>query len=357
MAAISRNIGRLLTKRVVVEIPFGDSQGPRRKRGLQLNPKRGYVIAIYHSPNEISCTALNTAYGIVRESNKSLQLKELSQKRRIAAITSFLDQFRSQIPRSAGPCMALSVVDPGIIDETTGIVKMCSVLDDWANVPLGAILEKKYKLPVLVLSSNLVMIRTIDRLEIKNQVPNLLYIEYHSGISCGIKLNGQYLTGRLHLAGEFGHVKVTERSVPCRCGAMGCLEAVAALPSLAKRLRDLQNEIPSDSTSLQPHQDGLAVLTAAAKGDRLATRVVQEAFTYLGNAVGGLVNLLAPDKVVFDHRIGLAGADAFNHLRQAARQSMLPAHLDHTEISVSALQQPITALGGAVTLLDTLFDY
>jgi glucokinase len=234
---------------------------------------------------------------------------------------------------------------------------MCSLLDHWTDVPLGSILEKKLKLPVMLFGSNLVLIRTIDRLELKNQVPNLLYIEYHSGISCGIKLNGQYLTGRSHLAGEFGHLKVTERPVPCRCGAMGCLEAVAALPALAKKLSDVQNEIPGAAGSHKPPQDGLAVLTAAAHGDRLATRVVHEAFAYLGSAVGGLINLLAPDRVVFDYRIGLAGEEAFNHLRFAARQSMLPTHLDHVQLSISTLQRPITALGGAVALLDALIEY
>jgi len=357
LAAVSRSIVRLLADRVVVEIPLGDVQGPRRKRALQLNPKLGHCLAIHHSSDEISGVALDTAYGIIHEKNNPLPLKTLSRDQRIAAIGSFIGRFRSEIPRAAGPCLALAVVDPGVIDEATGTVRMSTQMDDWTDVPLVHILEKKIKLPVLLLSNNVVVIRTIDRLELKNSVPNLLYIEYHSGISCGIKLHDNYITGRSHLAGEFGHFKVTDRPIPCRCGAVGCLEAVAALPSLAKKLRDLQDEIPGNPFPLRSLHDGLEVLTAAAQGDRLAGRVVQEAFEYLGGAVGGLVNLLAPDMVVFDHRIGRAGPDAFAILLQAARKSMLTTHIEKTEFRVSSLSKPITALGGAVTLLDALIEH
>ncbi len=170
-----------------------------------------------------------------------------------------------------------------------------------------------------------------------------IIIEYQSGISCGIKLQGSYITGRSHLAGEFGHLKVTDQLIPCRCGAVGCLEAVAALPALTKKLQDIIQEIPGDRSQYPDKFDGTHILRSAAEGNRPAQRIVEEAFGYLGNAVGGLVNLLAPEAVAI--------------LVQSARKSILPAHIKQTDIRISQLQPTIAALGGAVALLDTLIDY
>jgi glucokinase len=196
----------------------------------------------------------------------------------------------------------------------------------------------------------------VDRFELKNTLQNFIYIEYENGISCGIKLQGKYITGRSHLAGEFGHLKVTDQPIPCRCGAIGCIEAVAALPALAKRLQDILREIPGDRLTYPEEFGGLEVLGFAAEGHRPARRVVEEAFAHFGSAVGGLVNILAPEAVIFDHRISLAGPEAVAVLFQSAQKSMLTVHTRQTDLRLSRLRSNIASQGGTVALLDSMLE-
>ena len=357
LAAVSRTISRLMADQIVLEIPMGDDTGPRRKRALCLNPALGHCLSIHYGPDEIGTTALNTAYSPIMEKQETIPLKTMSQHDRIRTFIEFIRRCQTQIPASAGPCLALGLVDPGIIDETTGTVLMSSILDNWTQVPITEIMEEEFKIPVMLLNTNTAGIRAVDRFELKNTFQNFIYIEYQSGISCGIKLQGNYITGRSHLAGEFGHLKVTDQLIPCRCGAVGCLEAVAALPALAKKLQDILQEIPGDRSQYPDKFDGTHILRSAAEGNRPAQWIVEEAFNYLGTAIGGLVNLLAPEAVVLDHRISLAGSQAVAILVQSARKSMLTTHIKQTDIRISQLQPNIAALGGAASLLDTMIDY
>ncbi len=357
LAAVSRTISRLMADQIVLEIPMGDDTGPRRKRALCLNPNLGHCLSIDYGPDEISAIALNTAYGPILKKQDSFPLKTMTRHDRIKTFIEYIRRCQSEIPSSAGPCLAICFVDPGVIDEANGTVLMSSILDNWTQVPITEIIEKEFKIPVMLLNTNTTNIRAVDRFELKNAFQNFVYVEYQSGISCGIKLQGNYITGRSYLAGEFGHMKVTDQPIPCRCGAAGCLEAIAAMPALAQKYQYLLQRIPDDRSQLPDKIAGLDVLRLSAEGHRLAQRVVEEAFEYLGNAIGGLVNLLAPDVVVLDHRIRLAGDEAVGVLLHSAKKSMLSIHVPSTDIRISMLHSNIPSLGGAVALLDTMIDY
>jgi predicted NBD/HSP70 family sugar kinase len=357
LAAVSRTVSRLLQDQIILEIPMGDDTGPRRKRALCLNPQLGHCLSIHYGPDEIGAAVINTAYELILQKQESISLKYMSRQERIRTIIDFIHRCRSEIPASAGTCLALGAVDPGMIDETSGVALMSTLLSDWTDVPIVEVLESEFKVPVLLLSTSIAIIRAVDRFELNNAFQNVLYIEYQNGIACGIKLQGNYITGRSHLAGEFGHMKVTDSLIPCRCGAIGCLEAVAALPALAKKYQDILHELPCEQPQAIDKIEGLEVLNAANRGDRLARRIVDDAFTYLGAGVGGLVNLLAPEMVVFDHRISLAGTQAVDILLQSARKNMLIAHIPKTDFRICRIQGNIASLGGAVTLLDTIISY
>ena len=229
---------------------------------------------------------------------------------------------------------------------------MTTIMDDWNNVPIVDILQQHFNLPVMLLNSSSAHIRAVDRLELRNEYRNLIYIEYGKGIACGLKLEDNYILGQSNLAGELGHLRVTDSQIPCRCGGVGCLEAVAALPALARNAKEAISENSSSSLARIENIDGLTVLTAAAKGDRLAIRVVDEAFEYLGRAVAGLINILNPEAVVFDSNISLAGEEAVGALMRALKKNILPSNFAELKVKISSLPSYLCVLGGAVALLD-----
>jgi glucokinase len=206
-------------------------------------------------------------------------------------------------------------------------------------------------LPVKLLNTGISKIRAVDRLELNNTVDNFIYIEYGTGIACGLKLNGTYISGHGNLAGELGHLRVTDAQIPCSCGGVGCLEAVSSLSALAK---NASQAIAGKSSILAGRKQitGVDVIRAAAENDRLASRIVDEAFEKIGTAVAGLVNILSPKIVLFDSTIGEAGPEAVTMLLRTLQKSVLISHQSQLETKISSIKSHLGAFGGAAAVLD-----
>ena len=350
-AAISRSTAILLSKKILIEDGGTDTTGPRRKRGLRLNPDYGYVIGVEYGPDGIEIVAMNTAYQPISKSTKAIDLATHSPKDILEAVCAAIKNLQQKIKLPISQCFGITAIDPGLIDDRTGTSLLATTMENWNNVPVVDVLEEKLKSPVLLLGTSMAKILAVDRLELKNSFANLLYIEYGKGIACGIKLNGHYISGQSDLAGELGHLRISDSQVVCRCGGVGCLEAMASLSALVKTATadlDSNNSILSQKRNLT----GMDVLHAAAQHDKLASRLVDKAFEQLGTAVAGLVNILSPKMVLFDNVINEAGPEAIAVLMRALQKTSLVSHQRQLEIKISTLTSHIGALGGAAAILD-----
>ncbi len=357
-AAVSRSVAMLLKNGVITESALTDTRGPRRKRGIRLNPQFGYCMAVEYGPSAIEGVVINTAYETLATKTKKIHLAKSPQNDKIGHITAFIEELKNDVPRSVGKCLGLAVIDPGAIDREAGVALISTTMENWYNVPIVKILESNLNLPIMLLNTSISKIRAIDRLELRGASRNLIYIEYSEGIGCGLKLEGNYISGQTCLAGELGHIRVTDQPVPCGCGGIGCLEAIAALPALAAKAKAALSE--NNSSSLLAgidNIDGPEVLNAAAKGDRLATHIVDEAFDYLGRAVAGLVNTLNPEIVLFDNAISAAGTEAIAALLRSVNKNVMSWHLKSLDVRISKLTSHLGPLGGAVAVMDHCLEY
>ncbi len=351
-AAVSRAVADLLNNQIVTEEPLADTKGPRRKRGIRLNPQFGHCLSVEYDPAGIEGVILDTSYKTLLKKGEKDTLESASRDNKIEMIISFIERLIVAESSLPGKCLGLAVIDPGIIDKQAKVSLMTTIMDDWTDVPIVDILQEHFDLPVMLLNSSMALIQAVDRLELRNEYRNLIYIEYGKGIACGLKLENEYILGQSNLAGELGHLRVTDSQVPCRCGGVGCLEAVAALPALARNAKEALGEKSSSCLAQIDNIDGLTVLTSAAEGDRLSLRIVDEAFEYLGQAVAGLVNILNPEVLVFDNNISLAGKEAIETLTRSLNKNTLPSSLTELKIKISTIPLYLCVLGGAVAVLD-----
>ena len=77
-----------------------------------------------------------------------------------------------------------------------------------------------------------------------------MFVKVATGIGCGIILDGALCRGARGAAGDLGHVQVPgDVSAVCRCGNVGCLEAVASGPPSPRGLSELGIEAGRAATS------------------------------------------------------------------------------------------------------------
>jgi N-acetylglucosamine repressor len=210
---------------------------------------------------------------------------------------------------------------------------------EWQDLPLGSLLEKRYKLPASILNDS--QATAIGEFVYGRQDPtieNLIVINIKHGIGSGILINGRLFQGDGGGAGEIGHVVVQENGELCRCGKRGCLETISSVRAVLKNLK---------LDSLDEAQ------AAFESGNANAKQVVDNAAHYLGISLANLIGTLNIQKIVLTGdmtRFGTAWLDVVNASMRNAALSRLS---ENTELELGKLDYRACILGAsAFPLLD-----
>jgi predicted NBD/HSP70 family sugar kinase len=146
-------------------------------------------------------------------------------------------------------------------------------------------------------------------------------------------------------AGEFGHLTVAD-GPECTCGKRGCLEAVAADPSLLRTAR-ASGLLGADATI-----EDLRALADA--GDPAALRIPAAAGEVVGRAVAGLVNVLDPRLVIVSGE-GVAGWRHFDATFRAALHAHTFPPLRGVPVEIDPWDDAKWARGAAALVLRAMF--
>ena len=183
----------------------------------------------------------------------------------------------------------VGIGSPGPLDAEAGIVVHASTLRGWDDVPLAALAAARLGRPVRVDNDANVAALAEWRFGAGRGLRHMVYVTVSTGIGGGVILDGRLLHGRGSMAGEIGHMAITEAPVPCSCGALGCWEALASGPALGARATAL------GSLGRVTARD---VARLAEAGDAIALGLLAEEARYLGLGFANLLHLYAPEMIV-----------------------------------------------------------
>lgn len=272
--------------------------------------------------------------------------------RAVGAIAALARRAVARLSGQGRRVLGLTVGVPGLVDND-GIVRLAGPLG-WRDVALGADLRAALRDPAYDVAvendANLAALAEY-RLGAYAGAADLVHLTGGAGIGAGVIADGRLLRGGRGLAGEIGHVPVAPagRSLPpCSCGRRGCLEAVAGIPALIRRvLPDTAADGPL--TDFAPEVDRIA--GAARHGDPAVLDALAEVGRHLGYAGSLLANLVNPEVVLLGgYYLRLApwllpAADA-----ELAARTVAP-EAGGCRLVASALGPGAAAIGGAARTL------
>jgi len=165
---------------------------------------------------------------------------------------------------------------------------------------------------------------------------DVVYLRLAAGVGGAVILDGAMRLGARNLAGELGHVSVTDEPLGCRCGKLGCLESVAGRQALldAAGVADLD-----------------LLTTALAAGDRRAETAVVRAADAAGRVLAGACTALDVTDTVVAGELTTLGDHLLTPLRSALTRHALPTGAEPPRLHLAQLGQPAGALGGIGALL------
>ena len=285
LPTVSGITSELIEAGLVVEGETRASAGGRRPVLLSLNAAAGYAVGAKLTEHEVIAVLTDLDANVVDRHVVTLPRAEVDTV--VDAIAACADAL---VPAAGGrPVYGVGVGLAGVIDRDRGVVRRATYTT-WQSVPLGALLEDRLALPVVVDNDVNALVAAEQWFGAGRGTADFVAVSLGRGVGMGMVLDGRLYRGGGGGAGEFGHMKVDfgVDAPACPCGGRGCLETHASEPAIAAAV----SAIVGEPVTIE------MVYARAAAGDRPALDALTDAGRLLGVGVGNLLNLLNPRLVV-----------------------------------------------------------
>ena len=171
---------------------------------------------------------------------------------------------------------------------------------------------------------------------------SMVYITISTGIGSGIVYDGKLIRGKDCMAGEIGHIPVSDSGARCSCGGRGCLESFSSGGAIETRAREWAERRPEHVARMVELSGGgeitaKGLLAAAAEGDVAASHILRETARWLTRGLLMVIRILNPDVIVLGGGVAQSGALLFDTLRSFLDELASPTITYTTEIVATAL--------------------
>ncbi len=352
-----QHVERLLRSGLLREVGVAASTGGRRARILALNGNAGYIAGVDHGATSVDVAITNLAGEILSHTSDEADVAE-GPERCLSRARDMIKRLLDNAHISSEQLWAIGMGVPGPVEFKTGRPVTPPIMPGWDGYPVREYFAPDFACPVYVDNDVNVMALGEQWAGLGRGIENFLFIKVGTGIGCGIVCHGELYRGADGCAGDIGHIQLDGQTVICRCGNVGCLEAVAAAPAWVRMAREAANR----STLIADHLARQDTLTAqdvsdyAARGDYTCMEIIRESGHHIGHTIAGLVNFFNPSLVVIGGGVSQTGDVWLASIRQEIYRRSLPLGSRNLLVQRSQLRKLAGVTGAAEFAIQQLFS-
>jgi predicted NBD/HSP70 family sugar kinase len=195
---------------------------------------------------------------------------------------------RLQTRFSDKTCQGIGISLPGRVDKTEWLVLAPNL--PWVNFDLRGALQKKLGLQVeLENAANACMLSEIWFGHIEG-IRNAVLITISEGVGSAVLVNGNLMTGANGLAGELGHVPVSDSGPRCACGQVGCWEMFASSRAALRYFHETSPSLPTPTIQ--------QLMNLEASGDKQARAALTKQAEALGRGLRIVTATFDPELIL-----------------------------------------------------------
>ncbi|RQS40909.1 ROK family transcriptional regulator [Burkholderia sp. Bp8990] len=315
-STVSQLVQPLIEAGLVTEHASGPSGRGRPSTRLSINPRAGLILVADIGASHGRLVVADLGQHALAEHRFDVDLSlgpDVVLDRLVDDFTKLLAA--RNLPRRAVRAAVIGLPSP--VDFVRGVCVRPPIMPDWDEFPVATYLQQRLRAPVLVDNDVNLMALGEARTRPASQSP-LLFAKISTGIGCGIvTADGRLHRGTDGAAGDIGHIRVPGHDdTLCRCGNIGCIEAVASATALLRRLAQ------ASGAAVMPTMEDLTRLVKAR--DRTAIRLTRDAATQIGEVVAMLVHMFNPATIVLGGRLVKISDDLLAGVRAVVYQRALP---------------------------------
>ncbi len=342
-------VAGLLDQGLIEEAGLQQSSGGRRPESLALAGGLGLVIGVDLGATSLEVAVMRSNLEIVARHAEPADVRQ-GPAVVLARILDVCKMLLKQCEATPRQILAIGMGVPGPVDFSAGQLVNPPLMPDWDGYSIRDHFRQAFAAPVYVDNDvNLMALGELWRLQ--RSLQNFIVIKVGTGIGCGIVCHGEVYRGASGSAGDVGHICVDQHGPRCHCGNVGCVEAMAAGPAIARMAVEAAERGESRTLAEVLQRNGtltaIDVGQASRNGDAAANAIIQKAGTLIGQMLASVVNFFNPSHVFIGGGVTDVGPFFLASVRQSVYHRSLALSTRHLEIQFASLgaQAGLTGAG------------
>lgn len=320
------------------------------------NKEQKFILGVDLGGTKIAA-ALATTRGEMLARGRSPTHAQAGPDAVIEGICATINEVLSAKALEPSRLLGIGIAAAGIIDSANGKVIFSPNLPGWHEVPLRDAIEQQFGIPAYLGNDANLAALGEWHFGVGEKVANLIYVTVSTGIGGGIIADGKLYTGACGTAGEIGHMTIDVNGPRCRCGNVGCWEALASGTALAREAvmritegarTSIIELVGGDASKIDAKIVGLA----ARQGDELAQDLVSHLGYYFGVGLANLVNIFNPELILIGGGVAKIGDLLLQPAIKVVKERAFSASANAVEIKPAILGDDSGIMGAVAFVLE-----
>lgn len=325
----------------VMKVGRGISNGGRTPALYGINANAAFALGIDMELPAVRM-AVSDLEGNLICSSIQIYPPDSDRNQMLALLLTQIEKLLTESQIDQRKLLGIGMGVPGIIDRKNNYSVRLERVKGWEDVPIGAIVEKRFGCPVFINNDvNLLAWAEQKLFPTEGGLPDLLYISIRIGIGMAVWMDGKLLQGERGNAGRLGHMLVNTDGPACTCGSRGCL----GLYTGERAMRRIYREFSKQEIENIP-----TLMELVKQGDSAAQKTLETAGYYLGIGIANVANLFD-----ISHVVVLSTFDSAQLLDVTCSALEERSHftLGHkVYVTAGKLEETQYALGGCLLVLE-----
>lgn len=275
----------------------------------------------------------------------------------------FLDLVETGLTRLAPRrrVAGIGVGVPGFVNFDQGFIYNLTNVRGWKEVPLAAMLQKRFGLPACVENDVNAMALGECAFGAGRGRRHAVFATLGTGVGGAVVINGELYRGAYSMAGEIGHIPIVMHG-RCAPEGRGGLELYVGNRRIAQYARAglrragrgtlLGRLAGHDPRRITPR----IIAAAARRNDPLALRIFDRVADCLATAFAGVTYLLQPEVIIVGGGVAQSGRILFAPLRRHLRERLHPQFARRIKVIPARLGAAAGMIGCAVLVFQARAD-
>ena len=356
---ISQRVSQLIDRGLIEDGELGTSTGGRAPRRLRFVFNAGHILVAFCGATSVDVAVVDLSGTVVHEREEPWDIA-VGPEKTLDRLTDLFTDLLREMPARETAIWGIGVGLPGPVEFASGRPIAPPIMPGWDGFPVREHLSARFDVPVWV--DNEVNLMALGELRAGDwpTAYDLVYVKVGTGIGAGLITGGRLHRGAQGCAGDLGHVAVPGESKVCRCGNVGCLEAVASGAALERECRlaaeDGRSRYLADLLADEIPMTAAQVVRAAEHGDAASVQMLQRCGVLIGEVLATVVNCFNPSSIIVGGGLAHAGDRLLAPMREAVYRRSLPLATRHLRIVRSSLEDTAGVVGAAFMVIDELFS-